>query len=61
MNQPKMILADEPTSALDDKNCAYVLNLLREEAVANDAVLIIVTHDNRLKSEVGNFIQLNPL
>lgn len=61
MNQPKMILADEPTSALDDKNCTYVLNLLREEAVANDAVLIIVTHDNRLKAEVEDFIQLNPL
>lgn len=58
MNDPKLILADEPTSALDDKNCKQVLNLLLEEAKINNAALIIVTHDNRLKSEIDTIIEL---
>jgi putative ABC transport system ATP-binding protein len=61
MNAPKLILADEPTSALDDKNCKQVLSLLKEEAKINKAALIIVTHDNRLKSDFDNVIKLNPL
>ena len=61
MNSPKLLLADEPTSALDNKNCAYVMDLLLEEAYANDAALLIVTHDDRLRSEVRDCIELNPL
>ena len=58
MNDPKLILADEPTSALDDKSCAQVIALLKEEAQLNHAALIIVTHDNRLKSEFNSIIEL---
>jgi len=61
MNTPKLILADEPTSALDNKNCKQVIELLLEEAKANDAALIIVTHDDRLRSEVSNSIEMQPL
>jgi len=46
INQPKVILADE------------VLKLLREQASENNSVLIIVTHDTRLKSAVKNKIEL---
>ncbi len=58
---PKLLLADEPTSALDNKNCAQVIALLQEEAKANNAALIIVTHDDRLRSEISNCIELNSL
>ena len=51
VNQPKVILADEPTSALDDSNCESVVNLLKEQASKNDATLLIITHDNRLKNQ----------
>ncbi|MEL6590702.1 MAG: ATP-binding cassette domain-containing protein [Bacteroidota bacterium] len=61
MNGPKLILADEPTSALDNKNCAQVIELLQEEAVANNAALIIVTHDDRLRTEINDSIELNAL
>ena len=61
MNSPKIILADEPTSALDNKNCSQVIDLLIEEAAANKAALIIVTHDDRLRSEVNDCIELNSL
>lgn len=49
MNHPKVILADEPTSALDDTNCMQVVKLLEQEARREEAALLIVTHDNRLK------------
>ena len=58
INKPAVIFADEPTSALDDKNCTEVTNLLKQTAQENDATLVIVTHDNRLKSEFENNIIL---
>ena len=61
MNKPKLLLADEPTSALDNKNCGLVIDLLLEEALAQDAALIIVTHDDRLRAEISNSVDLNPL
>ncbi len=61
MNQPKLLLADEPTSALDNKNCKVVIDLLKEEAAINNAALIIVTHDTRLRSEINNNVELSAL
>ena len=61
MNLPQLLLADEPTSALDLNNCLNVLHLLRDEALANKSALIIVTHDDRLKGEVDNSIELFPI
>ncbi len=58
VNQPKVILADEPTSALDDQNTSEVLKLLREQAQVAEATLLIVTHDNRLKTEFEQRIEL---
>ncbi len=61
MNSPKLILADEPSSSLDNKNCSQVINLLREEAQTNNAALIIVTHDDRLRSEITDYVDLEPI
>ncbi len=61
MNEPKLLLADEPTSALDNKNCTHVINLLLEAALVNEAALIIVTHDDRLKSEFNDCIELQTI
>ncbi len=58
LNQPKLILADEPTSSLDDQNCHKVAELLKEQAQATQAHLIIITHDHRLKSVFQNTITL---
>ncbi len=49
VNKPGLILADEPTSALDDSNCLEVIQLLEEQAREENAALLIVTHDNRLR------------
>lgn len=59
MNQPQLILADEPTSALDDPNCREVVGLLEEQATREQATLLIVTHDNRLKDLIPNRIELS--
>ncbi len=58
INKPKVILADEPTSALDDKNCNVVVELLKDCASRNNAALVVVTHDNRLKNEFSSRIEL---
>lgn len=58
INKPTVILADEPTSALDDQNTAQVVDLLRREAKEANATLLIVTHDNRLKTIFDQQIEL---
>jgi len=58
IHQPKIILADEPTSSLDDENCNIVIELLLEQAKKNKANLIVITHDQRIKSYFQNSIEL---
>lgn len=59
INKPSILLADEPTSALDDKNCDEVLGLLERTAKDANSILMIVTHDNRLKSRFSNQIVIS--
>jgi lipoprotein-releasing system ATP-binding protein len=58
VSKPSLILADEPTSSLDDASCAKVIELLKEQTNNIEANLIIVTHDQRLKTEFPKQIQL---
>jgi putative ABC transport system ATP-binding protein len=46
--EPAVLLADEPTGNLDSKNGALVEKLLFQQARAQGAALILVTHDARL-------------
>jgi putative ABC transport system ATP-binding protein len=58
VKKPGLILADEPTSSLDDGNCQKIINLLKDQASKTKAQLIIITHDNRLKSQFNKSITL---
>ena len=58
IHNPKLILADEPTSSLDDENCALVIELLKKQAQKNNANLIVITHDNRIKPFFQNSVAL---
>lgn len=58
INSPKLILADEPTSSLDDSNCNNVINILKEQASKNNAQLIVITHDSRLKKHFKTSLKL---
>ncbi|WP_057937383.1 ABC transporter ATP-binding protein [Algoriphagus resistens] len=57
-NSPKLILADEPTSSLDDENAVRVVRLLQTQAAKIGAALIIVTHDQRVKAHIPNFVEV---
>lgn len=58
INNPLVILADEPTSSLDDSNCHEVVELLLNQSKEQQATLLIVTHDARLKERFDNQILL---
>lgn len=58
INSPRLLLADEPTSSLDDTNCHKVITLLKEQAEASNAQLIVITHDQRLKDQFKNTLTL---
>ncbi len=49
---PSVLLADEPTSHLDDGNCERTLDLLTELAQHFSSALLIVTHDQRVKTRL---------
>ncbi len=55
LNDPRLILADEPTSSLDDDNAKSVLEILQKKAQENNSVLVIATHDHRVKESISNY------
>ncbi|MEM9836076.1 MAG: ATP-binding cassette domain-containing protein [Bacteroidota bacterium] len=59
VNRPKLLLADEPTAALDAQNASTVSRLLRERAATLKSILLIVTHDERLRSDFENVIHIS--
>ncbi len=49
VNRPALVLADEPTANLDDVHAAGALELLRAQALAVNAALIVASHDARVR------------
>jgi putative ABC transport system ATP-binding protein len=49
VNRPTILIADEPTSSLDDQHTQIVLELLKEQSELNKAILLVATHDKRVK------------
>ena len=54
VNDPDIILADEPTGALDTETSVQVMELLKQ--VANDRLVIMVTHNPELAEEYSTRI-----
>lgn len=48
--RPKILLCDEPTGNLDSKNSEKVADLLKNLAMDFAAVLLVVTHDDKVAS-----------
>jgi putative ABC transport system ATP-binding protein len=48
IKDPQFIFADEPTSALDWQRGRQIVELLQASARERGAILVVVTHDNRL-------------
>lgn len=56
INSPAVILADEPTSNLDDRNTENVMRLLERVYKLDNSSLIVVSHDERIKSRIHQHI-----
>ncbi|MGI6105284.1 MAG: ATP-binding cassette domain-containing protein [Raoultibacter sp.] len=54
INDPEILLADEPTGALDSTTSVQIMELLTE--IANDRLVIMVTHNPELADEYANRI-----
>ncbi|MEZ4462828.1 MAG: ABC transporter ATP-binding protein [bacterium] len=46
--KPPIVLADEPTASLDATSGLLVTEMLKERAKAQNATVVVVTHDNRI-------------
>ena len=55
---PDYILADEPTAALDTDRSMKVIELLRDLAHKRNKIIIVVTHDLRLKDLADKVYQI---
>jgi putative ABC transport system ATP-binding protein len=58
VNRPRLLLADEPTSSLDDDNAQRALDLLFAAAQRAGALLIVATHDARIRGRFKRRIEL---
>ena len=54
INNPDVLLADEPTGALDSETSVQIMQLLKE--IANDKLVIMVTHNPELAEEYSTRI-----
>jgi putative ABC transport system ATP-binding protein len=55
---PQLLLADEPTSSLDDDNAQRAVDLLFEAARLAGALLVVATHDARIRARFARVIEL---
>jgi putative ABC transport system ATP-binding protein len=55
---PRLLLADEPTGNLDPATAARVLDVLRGQARASGAALVLVTHSAAAAAQADRVLQL---
>lgn len=58
INGPKLLLCDEPTGNLDSKTSEAIYELLLGLRSRSAMTLLIVTHDEKISSKVGNIIRV---
>jgi putative ABC transport system ATP-binding protein len=58
LRQPRVLLADEPTANLDDAHAAEVLALLSEQAAREGSLLVVATHDARVRTRLAGAREL---
>lgn len=59
MNEPKLILADEPTASLDSNRAIEVVKMIRDNVKNNQAIGIMITHDERIFEFADKVIKLS--
>lgn len=58
INEPVLLLADEPTGSLDQENADKIGQLLLDLQTSSNAILICVTHSERLAKRFGQQARL---
>ena len=58
VHAPKLLLADEPTGNLDPATAARVLDVLRAQARASGAALVLVTHSSAAAAQADRVLRL---
>ncbi|MCH2101822.1 MAG: ATP-binding cassette domain-containing protein [Planctomycetes bacterium] len=58
---PGLVLGDEPTGNLDPDNARRAINLLHEQAAAERAAVLVVTHDYSLLDRFDRIIEFDGL
>lgn len=58
VNRPRVLLADEPTSSLDDASAQRAIQLLFEAAALSGALLVVATHDRRIRDRFARVVEL---
>ncbi|WP_223423596.1 ABC transporter ATP-binding protein [Tateyamaria pelophila] len=61
IGQPPLIVADEPTSALDANSQAAFLDVLIAQTRANNAALLMVSHDPRLSARFDRVVHMEDI
>jgi putative ABC transport system ATP-binding protein len=56
---PRLLLADEPTGNLDPSTAARVMAVLRDQARASGAALVLVTHSAAAAAQADRVLQLH--
>jgi putative ABC transport system ATP-binding protein len=59
LTRPGILLADEPTASLDPKTGSEIVDLLIEYASAEQALLLLVTHDVGLQSRFDRVVDIS--
>jgi putative ABC transport system ATP-binding protein len=59
VNRPQVLLADEPTSSLDDDSALNAIDLLFEAARMAGALLVVATHDGRVRARFDRTVELS--
>lgn len=61
VTSPGLVLGDEPTGNLDPENARRAIDLLHEQAAAEDAAVLVVTHDHSLLDRFDRVIELRSI
>ena len=56
--EPRLLLADEPTAALDKESGRMAVELFRQLADAQQAAIVMVTHDNKILDIANRVVTL---
>ena len=59
IHNPELIVCDEPTAALDATTGAKVMEILKNKALEENRIVIVVTHDNRIFDFADRIIKMD--